>query len=86
MRAPTFAAAALAAAAILANPAVAPAQAQGIDYPYCTVGGWATDGNCSFYTLEQCMAFVQGVGGSCVRNPRAMQPPQNPQGVPRQRR
>jgi hypothetical protein len=24
---------------------------------------------CSFYTFEQCLAFVRGVGGYCVPNP-----------------
>ncbi len=46
--------------------------------PYCTIGGWSTDNTCRFYTFEQCMTFVQGVGGSCVPNPRATQYPQAP--------
>jgi hypothetical protein len=74
MRALIFATSALAAGVVLANPPI-PAKAQGFDYPYCTSGGWATDNICRFYTLEQCMAFVQGVGGSCVQNPRAAQYP-----------
>lgn len=81
MRARHLAASMLAAGAILAGAAGTPAKAQGFEYPYCTSGGWSTDNICRFYTFEQCMTFVQGVGGSCVRNPRAMQypAPQYPQ-------
>jgi Protein of unknown function (DUF3551) len=25
--------------------------------------------NCGFYSYEQCMADISGIGGSCVRNP-----------------
>jgi len=25
--------------------------------------------NCGFYSFEQCMANLSGIGGSCVRNP-----------------
>jgi hypothetical protein len=64
----------------------APAKAQGYEYPYCTSGGWATDGICRFRTFEECMTFVQGVGGSCTRNPRAMQNLQVPPGAMRPRR
>jgi len=71
------------AAALLAG---APANAQSYEFPYCTSGGWATDGMCQFRTFEDCMTFVQGVGGSCTQNPRAMQIPQVPPGAVRQRR
>lgn len=91
MRRPTFAASVLAAAALLASPATTPAKAQGFEYPYCTSGGWSTDNICRFYTFEQCMTFVQGVGGSCTRNPRVTQYPHTPyppaaQGAMRPRR
>ncbi len=78
MRALTFAAAALAAGTILAGSAGKPVEAQGFEYPYCTTGGWSTDNTCRFYTFEQCMIFVQGVGGSCVPNPRATPYPRAP--------
>lgn len=75
MRLFDFACSALASAMILAVPAAMPAKAQGFEYPYCTSGGWATDNICRFHTFEQCMTFVQGVGGSCVANPRAVRYP-----------
>ena len=25
--------------------------------------------NCGFYSYEQCMADISGIGGSCLRNP-----------------
>ena len=83
MRAMTFAVPLLAAAALVPVSGRAPASAQGFEYPYCTSGGWSTDNTCRFYSFEQCMTFVQGVGGSCVPNPRAVQ---NLQGAPRPRR
>ena len=79
-----LAAVALAAGAVLL--ADARANAQGYEYPYCTSGGWATDGMCQFRTFEECQTFVQGVGGSCVRNPRAAQYPQAVQGPTRRLR
>jgi hypothetical protein len=84
MRLKIAAAAALACGAMLL--AGAPARAQGYEYPYCTSGGWATDGMCRFRTFEECQTFVQGVGGSCTQNPRAVQYPQAIQGSTRQRR
>lgn len=91
MRTLAFAASALTAVTLLAGPAMVPAKAQGFDYPYCTEGGWATDNICRFYTFEQCLTFVQGVGGSCKRNPRATaypapHYPQAPYGAVRPRR
>ena len=32
-----------------------------------TGGGGAT--NCGFYSFEQCLATVRGIGGFCIRNP-----------------
>ena len=79
-----LAAVALAGGAMLL--ADARANAQGYEYPFCTSGGWATDGMCQFRTFEECQTFVQGVGGSCTKNPRAMQSPQIPPGAMRPRR
>lgn len=84
MRMKTLAMAALAAGTVLASATATPAQA--VEFPYCTVGGWSTDHTCNFYTLEQCQAFIQGLGGSCTPNPRATLSPQLPQGAKRPRR
>jgi hypothetical protein len=55
-----------------------PAEAQ--NYPWCAEysfsgggGGGAT--NCGWATLEQCMATVRGIGGSCGPNPMYQPPP-----------
>jgi uncharacterized protein DUF3551 len=46
-------------------------------YPWCAVYGGRMGGssNCGFSTLQQCMATVSGIGGSCepnqFYNPRA---------------
>ena len=39
--------------------------------PWCAYlgGGWGFD--CSFYTLEQCLATARGLGNQCAPNPRA---------------
>jgi len=39
-------------------------------YPWCAVYGGSMSGssNCGFKTLQQCMATVSGVGGSCQPN------------------
>lgn len=85
MRKTILAAFALAGGAMLL--ATVPAKAQGYEYPYCTSGGWATDGMCQFRTFEECLTFVQGVGGSCTKNPRAtVYPQQVPPGAMRPRR
>jgi hypothetical protein len=85
MRMQNLVAAGLAAGVIVAVTPATPARA--IDFPYCTIGGWSTDHTCSFYTLEQCQAFILGLGGSCVPNPRATRyPSPTPQGQPRPRR
>lgn len=38
--------------------------------PWC--GNLAGDGqdDCNYYTFEQCLVSVRGVGGACARNPR----------------
>lgn len=48
--------------------AASPARAE-IEYPYC---GYAREGagGCTFATIDQCRAFVNGAGGSCTANPR----------------
>jgi Protein of unknown function (DUF3551) len=52
-----------------------PAAAQ--NYPWCAYysgsGGGGT--NCGFTTFEQCMATVNGIGGSCERNTQYTSPP-----------
>lgn len=52
-----------------------------ITYPWCAQYGGGFDGggrNCGFWTLQQCMATVSGVGGHCEQNfmyrPGAEQP------------
>ena len=39
-------------------------------YPWCAAygGSWSGTSNCGFKTLQQCMATVSGIGGSCERN------------------
>jgi len=39
-------------------------------YPWCAVYGGSFSGssNCGFKTLQQCMATVSGIGGSCQPN------------------
>jgi hypothetical protein len=44
-------------------------RAEARDYPWCAtydMGDAAV--NCGFDTMEQCMATVRGIGGSCDRN------------------
>jgi hypothetical protein len=51
---------------------VAPAPARaGVDPPWCA-RGFGNDyyENCGYYTWQQCMASVSGVGGGCFPNPR----------------
>jgi Protein of unknown function (DUF3551) len=39
-------------------------------YAWCAVygGSWSGASNCGFKTLQQCMATVSGIGGSCEPN------------------
>jgi hypothetical protein len=38
---------------------------------YCAYSGGLRGGyeNCGFYTWEQCLANISGMGGQCMRNP-----------------
>jgi hypothetical protein len=65
MRIAFVAAAGLAAAVISA----APSRAE-TEYPYCSIAGISVGPDCSFSTLEQCRAFVSGIGTGCELNPR----------------
>jgi hypothetical protein len=49
-----------------------PAEAR--DYPWCAYynfggGGGGGAENCGWATIEQCLATVSGIGGSCEPNP-----------------
>jgi len=56
----------LAAAAILAGAAIAPAKAEA---PFCSLGTGGTE-SCSLFTLEQCRYSLRGMAntGTCYRN------------------
>jgi Protein of unknown function (DUF3551) len=65
-----------------------PAEAR--DYPWCAYynfgdGGGGGAENCGWATIEQCMATVRGIGGSCGPNPMS-QPPPGPHPLTRQPR
>ena len=56
---------------LLAMLACSSAQAAPYDpYPWCAAygGSWSGTSNCGFKTLQQCMATVSGIGGSCEPN------------------
>ena len=60
-----------------------PAAAQ--TYPWCAYynfGGMGGTQNCGWATIEQCMATVSGIGGSCGPNPM-YQPAPGPNPLPR---
>jgi len=61
----------IALAALAASQLVAPSAHAETYYPWCANYGGDMGGssNCGFSTLEQCMATVSGIGGSCDRNP-----------------
>jgi Protein of unknown function (DUF3551) len=45
-----------------------PARAEGA--PWCVRYGTGLEGaNCGFYSFEQCMQTVRGIGGFCSQNP-----------------
>jgi hypothetical protein len=61
--------------ALLSATSLAQAQTSGYQrpydpYPWCAVYGGRDGGasNCGFLTIEQCMATVSGIGGSCEPN------------------
>jgi hypothetical protein len=60
----------LSAISVLAIVFASSAHAQKYDpYPWCAVyGGSMSGSSCGFKTLQQCMATVSGVGGSCEPN------------------
>jgi hypothetical protein len=63
MRALLCAAGALVAATLMAG------SAQAQNYPWCAVYGNGFGGtNCGFSTFRQCLATIQGLGGSCQPN------------------
>jgi hypothetical protein len=39
--------------------------------PFCAYSGGVRGGyeSCGYYTFEQCLATVRGLGGFCMRNP-----------------
>jgi hypothetical protein len=56
-------------------------RAEAQSYPWCAV--YDLDGvtyNCGFTALDQCMATIRGIGGSCERN-SLYQPPTSGQRV-----
>jgi hypothetical protein len=60
----TFTAAATIATVLLIN-VDGPAQAT----PWCAwFTGYSYNYDCSYYTFEQCLATINGVGGYCARN------------------
>ena len=66
----SFSAAAFVAIAATAF-ASTPSRAE-IDYPWCSMTSTSQSGipSCRYSTLEQCQAFLAGLGGSCQRNSR----------------
>lgn len=65
----------LSAAAVLTT--AAPASAE-IQYPWCVMQGEYTPQSCTFMTVEQCRASLNGAS-YCERNPRAtVAPPPKP--------
>jgi hypothetical protein len=43
-----------------------------ITYPWCAQYGGGLDGggrNCGFWTYQQCLAAISGMGGYCMANP-----------------
>jgi hypothetical protein len=43
-------------------------------YPYCSTEGFGVGQDCSFETLAQCRAAIQGMGTDCFKNPRYTAP------------
>jgi hypothetical protein len=58
-------------AVVFAGALAAPETAHAQYAPWCAQYGSQTGSyDCSYYTFEQCMATVRGVGGFCQQNPR----------------
>jgi hypothetical protein len=61
----------LTASALLVLLGATPGEAR--PYPYCARtpmnGG---NPECMYVTLQQCMAFINGIGGDCIQNPAAV--------------
>jgi hypothetical protein len=55
----------VAGATLMASPARA-----NVEFAYCSAPGFAVGQDCSFTTLGQCQAAVQGLGTFCFPNPR----------------
>ena len=65
----------LALAALVAAGSATPAAAA--SYPWCARYS-TSGGECSFNTLEQCMATLSGIGGYCYENPAYRGPDATP--------
>lgn len=62
---------------ICAAVAVLSPRAEAQNYPWCAnYGSPSGEGgtNCGFTTLQQCLATVSGIGGSCDRNTQYVAP------------
>lgn len=73
----------LLAAAVVAGmiAATAPARAD-TEFPYCSSDGFGMARDCSYSTLAQCQAAVQGVGTTCEKNSRYTAPAVVPEPAP----
>ena len=55
------------------------AQAQYQRAPWCAyLGSWGGSYDCSYHTVQQCMATASGIGNICLRNPRYVGDPERP--------
>jgi hypothetical protein len=76
-----FLAAAIVAALTFVN------RAQAAPIAWCAEESGQRSRTCSFYTFEQCLAFVHGAGGYCVPNPYlAYAPPPDGRAPPKRAR
>ena len=41
-----------------------------VEFAWCAIPGFGAPQDCSFTTLAQCRATIQGLGTDCERNPR----------------
>jgi Protein of unknown function (DUF3551) len=65
----------------------APSPARAIEYPWCAVLGGTMDGarNCGFVSFQQCLGYIQGLGGFCEQNQFYTAPKRQSDGKPRKR-